>query len=58
MEDLLPAAVGINVFKHRGLGRGMTDDVNARQAQEWCLRMLEAQGPFFPKVVALDVLGA
>jgi hypothetical protein len=33
------------------------DEKNARQAQEWCLRMLEAQGPFFPKVVALDVLG-
>jgi len=33
------------------------DEHNARQAQEWCLRMLEAQGPFFPKVVALDVLG-
>jgi len=33
------------------------DEANARQAQEWCLRMLEAQGPFFPKVVALDVLG-
>ena len=24
------------------------------KAQDWCLRMLEAQGPFFPKVVALD----
>jgi len=29
----------------------------ARKAQEWCLRMLEAQGPFFPKVVALETLG-
>src|SRR6185436_7305124 len=29
----------------------------ARRAQEWCLRMLEAQGPFFPKVVALETLG-
>lgn len=27
------------------------------RAQEWCLRMLEAQGPFFPKVVALETLG-
>jgi len=27
------------------------------QAQEWCLRMLEAKGPFFPKVVALETLG-
>jgi len=33
------------------------DEANARWAQEWCLRMLETQGPFFPKVVALDVLG-
>jgi hypothetical protein len=33
------------------------DEGHARQAQEWCLRMLEAQGPFFPKVVALEVLG-
>ena len=29
----------------------------ARQAQDWCLRMLESQGPFFPKVVALETLG-
>lgn len=29
----------------------------AQKAQEWCLRMLEAQGPFFPKVVALETLG-
>lgn len=29
----------------------------AEIAQEWCLRMLEAQGPFFPKVVALETLG-
>ena len=27
------------------------------RAQEWCLRMLEAQGPFFPKVIALETLG-
>jgi hypothetical protein len=33
------------------------DDDKARKAQEWCLRMLEAQGPFFPKVVALETLG-
>ncbi len=33
------------------------DDVRARKAQDWCLRMLEAQGPFFPKVVALETLG-
>jgi hypothetical protein len=33
------------------------DEDSARKAQEWCLRMLEAQGPFFPKVLALEVLG-
>jgi HEAT repeat protein len=27
------------------------------KAQAWCLRMLEAKGPFFPKVVALETLG-
>ena len=33
------------------------DDKRARKAQDWCLRMLEAQGPFFPKVIALETLG-
>jgi len=33
------------------------DEARAQKAQEWCLRMFEAQGPFFPKVTALDVLG-
>jgi hypothetical protein len=33
------------------------DEGCARDAQEWCLRMLEAQGPFFPKIVALELLG-
>ncbi|MCP3979430.1 MAG: hypothetical protein GY716_08880 [bacterium] len=33
------------------------DERHARKAQEWCLRMLEAQGPFFPKVMALETLG-
>ena len=33
------------------------DDQRERKAQDWCLRMLEAQGPFFPKVVALETLG-
>ncbi len=33
------------------------DESRARGAQDWCLRMLEAQGPFFPKVVALETLG-
>ena len=32
-------------------------DEDARKAQDWCLRMLESQGPFFPKVVALETLG-
>ena len=33
------------------------DEDRSRVAQDWCLRMLEAQGPFFPKVVALEILG-
>ncbi len=33
------------------------DEAAARRAQEWCLRMLEAHGPFFPKVMALEILG-
>lgn len=33
------------------------DEAGAREAEEWCLRMLETQGPFFPKVVALETLG-
>jgi hypothetical protein len=33
------------------------DARRARQAETWCLRMLEAQGPFFPKVVSLETLG-
>lgn len=33
------------------------DPERGHQAQEWCLRMLEAQGPFFPRVVALLTLG-
>jgi hypothetical protein len=33
------------------------DEEKAHRAQEWCLRMLEAQGPFFPKVCALETLG-
>jgi len=44
----LPAAIAVLCREDEG---------RARKAQEWCLRMLEAQGPFFPKVVALDVLG-
>ncbi|HEX4822863.1 MAG TPA: hypothetical protein VFV19_00975 [Candidatus Polarisedimenticolaceae bacterium] len=33
------------------------DEPRSAKAQDWCLRMLEAQGPFFPKVVALEMLG-
>ncbi len=33
------------------------DASRARTAEDWCLRLLEAQGPFFPKVVALETLG-
>jgi hypothetical protein len=33
------------------------DDGRTHKAQDWCLRMLEAKGPFFPKVVALETLG-
>jgi len=42
----------------RAIAAVCRDDADrVRRAQEWCLRMLEAQGPFFPKVVALDLLG-
>ncbi len=33
------------------------DAEKSRSAENWCLRMLEAQGPFFPKVVSLETLG-
>jgi hypothetical protein len=44
----LPAAIAVLCLE---------DEVRGRKAQDWCLRMLEAQGPFFPKVVALETLG-
>jgi hypothetical protein len=44
----LPAAVAV-------VCKG--DEERSRRAQDWCLRMLESQGPFFPKVVALETLG-
>jgi len=47
--DELPAAIAVICRE---------DPVRAGKAQDWCLRMLEAQGPFFPKVVALETLGA
>ncbi len=46
--DDLPAAIAVV---------SREDEALARRAQTWCLRMLEAQGPFFPKVVALETLG-
>ncbi len=33
------------------------DEEKTRSAQDWCLRTLESQGPFFPTVVALETLG-
>ena len=33
------------------------DEKRSRKAQDWCLRLLESQGPFFPKVLALETLG-
>ncbi len=44
----LPAAIAVVCREN---------DPRARKAQEWCLRMLESQGPFFPKVLALETLG-
>ena len=44
----LPAAIAVICREN---------EERAGQAQDWCLRMLEAQGPFFPKVVALETLG-
>jgi hypothetical protein len=44
----LPAAIAVVCSEN---------DERTRRAQDWCLRMLEAQGPFFPKVVALETLG-
>ena len=40
------------------IARVAADDPQAAQrALEWSLRMLEAQGPFFPKIIALATLG-
>ena len=44
----LPSAIAVECKDNEPL---------AGKAQEWCLRMLEAKGPFFPKVVALETLG-
>jgi hypothetical protein len=44
----LPAAVAVICRE---------DPERAQRAQDWCLRMLESQGPFFPKVAALETLG-
>lgn len=44
----LPGAIAVVCKGH---------EARSRRAQDWCLRMLESQGPFFPKVVALETLG-
>ncbi len=44
----LPAAIALEC---------KADEQLPGRAQEWCLRMLEAKGPFFPKVIALETLG-
>ena len=44
----LPSAIAVVCGDHED---------RSRRAQDWCLRMLESQGPFFPKVVALETLG-
>jgi HEAT repeat protein len=44
----LPAAIAVVCREDKAL---------PRRAEEWCLRMLEVKGPFFPKVVALETLG-
>ena len=46
--DELPSAIAVLCRE---------DVVRAKKAQDWCLRMLESQGPFFPKVAALETLG-
>jgi hypothetical protein len=35
----------------------INDEAKSHKAQDWCLRMLESQGPFFPRVVAIETLG-
>ncbi|HKY30998.1 MAG TPA: hypothetical protein VJV23_00560 [Candidatus Polarisedimenticolia bacterium] len=46
---VLPGRIAQAVKAEGGAARG--------RAVEWCLRMLEARGPFFPKAAALETLG-
>jgi hypothetical protein len=48
ITDDLPAAIAVACSG---------DPDKTSTAREWCLRMLQAQGPFFPKVNALATLG-
>jgi hypothetical protein len=62
LEKLLQLAELETAFHLSELPRAIAvvcreDEARARRAQEWCLRMLEARGPFFPKIVALETLG-
>jgi hypothetical protein len=62
LEKLLELAEVETAFNLAELPRAIAeicagDEAAAHRAQDWSLRMLEAQGPFFPKVVALATLG-
>jgi len=62
LDDLLALAEHETAFLLNELPSAIAvvcheDPAMPRRAEEWCLRMLEAKGPFFPKVVALETLG-
>ena len=62
LDELLALAEHETAFLLRDLPAAIAvvcreEETLPRRAQEWCLRMLEAKGPFFPKVVALETLG-
>jgi hypothetical protein len=62
LDRLLALAAVESAFLHEELPAAIAvvcrdDAAAARKAEDWSLRMLEAQGPFFPKVVALETLG-
>jgi HEAT repeat protein len=62
LDRLLQLAEVETVFSHPDLSPAIAvvcngDPEKTGIVQEWCLRMLQAQGPFFPKVVALATLG-
>jgi len=54
MLDLLPGALARSVEAARG------DEGPARKERilEWCRRMLEARGPYFPKALVIETIGA